>query len=166
MDSRSPEMVSLRPYIVRAFYEWICDSQLTPFLVVNTEIENVQVPAHLATNGHLTLDISPDAVDDFRILRTRIECLAYFDFGTEPISIPMRAIVAVFAQENEEGIAFSFHEDDDRMLKEEEDAAQEYEEKETQRKNRSVKAPLKPVSTSHLKIVKNTKTQSVGEKTE
>ena len=37
-------MTSSRPYLVRAFYDWIVDNGLTPQLIVNATLEGVVVP--------------------------------------------------------------------------------------------------------------------------
>ncbi|MBM4222399.1 MAG: hypothetical protein FJ161_01145 [Gammaproteobacteria bacterium] len=157
MDSHSSDMLSLRPYIIRAFYQWICDSEMTPFLVINTDVDMVEAPKHLSMQGHLTLDISPDAVDDLEIQRTKVTFIAYFDSGSEKISIPMRAIVAIFASENEEGIAFAHNSDDERLLYEEEQEALALELAQRSKNAHQSKSqhhtPRRKVSTSHLKIV-------------
>ena len=37
-------MTPRRPYIFRAFYDWILDNELTPYIVVDTSVYGVLVP--------------------------------------------------------------------------------------------------------------------------
>ena len=37
-------MISSRPYLLRAFFDWILDNHLTPYVVITADMENVTVP--------------------------------------------------------------------------------------------------------------------------
>ena len=52
-------MNALRPYMLRAFHEWITDNLLTPFIVVNAEHENADLPLEYAENGKIILNVIP-----------------------------------------------------------------------------------------------------------
>ncbi|KYP95857.1 Clp protease ClpP, partial [Sodalis-like endosymbiont of Proechinophthirus fluctus] len=51
-----------RPYLLRAFYEWLLDNQLTPHLVVDAKVDGVMVPMEFARDGQIVLNIAPRAV--------------------------------------------------------------------------------------------------------
>lgn len=55
-------MTSSRPYLVRAFNEWILDNDCTPYIVVDAGVQGVQVPTEHVANGQIVLNISPGAV--------------------------------------------------------------------------------------------------------
>ena len=38
------DMTPNKPYLIRAFYEWIVDNNLTPYLVVNASVQGCKVP--------------------------------------------------------------------------------------------------------------------------
>ena len=54
-------MTSSRPYLIRAIYQWIVDSDLTPYLLVDAAQEGVSVPAEFVENNKIILNISPSA---------------------------------------------------------------------------------------------------------
>ena len=58
-------MTSNRPYLLRAFYEWIVDNDCTPHLVVNADFPSVQVPTQFIQEGQIVLNISPSAMTNF-----------------------------------------------------------------------------------------------------
>ena len=62
-------MLSNKPYLIRAFYEWIVDNDCTPFLVVNANYPRCNVPKEHIENGEITLNISPNAMVWYAILR-------------------------------------------------------------------------------------------------
>lgn len=55
-------MISSRPYLIRALFEWLVDSELTPHLLVDADGDNVQVPMQFVQDGRIVLNISPSAV--------------------------------------------------------------------------------------------------------
>ena len=44
VDSTEMKMSSNKPYIVRAFYDWISDNDLTPYIVVDATVYGVLMP--------------------------------------------------------------------------------------------------------------------------
>jgi stringent starvation protein B len=105
-------MLSNKPYLVRAFYEWIVDSVCTPFILVNAVYPHCKVPEqHVDENGQITLNVSPDAVRDFKISNEFLEFRASFSGIVYFISAPMKAILAVYAQENGQGMFFDFEDE-------------------------------------------------------
>lgn len=106
-------MLSNKPYLIRAFYEWIIDSACTPFLVINTHFPRCNVPAeYIEKNGEITLNISPGAVRDLKIGKDIIEFHASFSGIAHIISAPIKAVLAVYAQENQQGMFFDYEEAD------------------------------------------------------
>lgn len=60
-------MTPSRPYLLRAFFDWLLDNDLTPHLVVNANIPHVMVPMQFVQDGQIVLNIAPRAVGQFHL---------------------------------------------------------------------------------------------------
>ncbi|MGM0570341.1 ClpXP protease specificity-enhancing factor [Marinobacter sp.] len=99
-------MTSSRPYLVRAFNDWILDNHCTPHIVVDASIQGVQVPADHVANGQIVLNISPSAVKALIIGDEALEFSARFGGVPMQVYIPLQAVMAIYARENGEGMVF------------------------------------------------------------
>lgn len=99
-------MNSSRPYLIRALYEWIMDNKTTPYIVVNAEAPNVVVPQEYVKQGKIVLNICHDAVDSLLINNHDIQFKARFSGVSHHLYIPIGAVLAIYAQENGEGMVF------------------------------------------------------------
>lgn len=99
-------MLSNRPYLLRAFYQWIIDSACTPILVIDANNPRSKIPKDYAEGGEIVFNISSVAVRDLKMLNDLVEFKASFSGVIHLISAPMNAILAVYAEENGEGIFF------------------------------------------------------------
>jgi stringent starvation protein B len=106
-------MLSNRPYLMRAFYDWIVDSACTPILVLDATNPRCKVPANLAEGGEIVFNISPVAVRDLKITNDVVEFNASFTGVIHIISAPVKAVLAVYAEENGEGLFFDADEMED-----------------------------------------------------
>lgn len=106
-------MTSSRPYLLRAFFDWIMDNDFTPYIVIDTLDTRVAVPTEYIENGRIVLNISPSAIDDLQIANDHVEFSARF--GGVPYSIyaPVKSVEAIYAKENGRGMVFKDDEDDD-----------------------------------------------------
>ncbi|HSX20557.1 MAG TPA: ClpXP protease specificity-enhancing factor, partial [Gammaproteobacteria bacterium] len=100
-------MISTRPYLIRAFYEWIVDSGCTPHLVVNAELPNVEVPRAYVESGQIVLNIAMPAVQDLSLENDAIRFKARFSGIAHEIYVPVPAVMAIYARENGRGMVFS-----------------------------------------------------------
>src|SRR6185437_14745348 len=108
-----------KPYLIRAFYEWIVDSACTPFLVVNANFPRCNVPLDFVENGEITLNVSPSAIRDLKMNNDSIEFRASFSGIVHIISAPIKAVLAIYAQENQQGMFFDYEdieEDEERTV--------------------------------------------------
>ncbi len=99
-------MTSNKPYLVRAFYDWIVDNDCTPHVVVNALALGVEVPQVYVSDGQIVLNVAPRAVSAFNLDN---EALCFTTrFGGVPTDIyaPIHAIIGIYARENGEGMAF------------------------------------------------------------
>ena len=99
-------MTSTRPYLIRALYEWIEDNGLTPHILVDAEAPGVTVPKQHIREGQIVLNINPSAVRDLRLGNDWIEFSARFGGVARAIQIPVAAVLAIYAHENGQGMAF------------------------------------------------------------
>jgi len=102
-----------KPYLIRAFYEWIVDNACTPYVVVNANYPRCNVPTEHIENGEITLNIAPSAIRDLKITNETIEFRASFSGVVHLISAPVKAVLAIYAQENQQGMFFDYEETDD-----------------------------------------------------
>ena len=100
-------MLSNRPYLIRAINDWLVDSQCTPHLLVNAEAPGVDVPQEHVQDGKITLNIGPRAVEGLQIGNDKVTFLARFSGVSRSISLPVGAVMAIFAKENGYGMAFN-----------------------------------------------------------
>ncbi|AMP88746.1 ClpXP protease specificity-enhancing factor [Legionella pneumophila] len=106
-------MTSNRPYLIRAFYDWIVDNDLTPYILVDASNPNVQVPREHVQHDRIVLNISPSATRGLLLENDRIVFTARFSGQTEQIFVAPNAVLEIYAKENGRGIAFSVDEDDE-----------------------------------------------------
>lgn len=100
------QMTPRRPYLFRAFYDWILDNDLTPYIVVNTSVYGVLVPQEFIQNNQIVLNIAPQSVGQYLATNEQIEFNARFSGVPQYIVVPMAAIEAIYARENGVGMGF------------------------------------------------------------
>jgi stringent starvation protein B len=106
-------MTTTRPYLIRAFYEWIADNNCTPYLAVDANCPGVELPMEYAENGRIILNISMSAVRGLKLDNDYIAFNAQFGGRGRDIFIPIQAVIAVYAKENGKGMVFTEEEYED-----------------------------------------------------
>lgn len=99
------DTTSTRPYLIRALYEWCTDNGLTPHVVVRVD-GSVQVPLEYVKDGEIVLNISYDATSALQLGNDYIEFKARFGGQPRDIVVPVGRVVAIYARENGQGMAF------------------------------------------------------------
>ena len=99
------DSTSTRPYLVRALYEWCTDNGLTPYVAVAVD-ETVQVPREYVKNNEIVLNISFDATSSLKLGNDFIEFKARFAGSGRDIMVPIGRVIAIYARENGQGMAF------------------------------------------------------------
>ena len=105
-------MLSNRPYLLRAFHQWIVDSSCTPILVIDANYPKCKIPMDFVEGGEIVFNVSASAVRDLKISNEVVEFKASFSGVIHLISAPIQAILAVYAEENGEGLFFDAEEAD------------------------------------------------------
>jgi stringent starvation protein B len=99
------ESTSTRPYLIRALYDWCTDNGLTPYVAVQVD-DSVQVPREYVKNGEIVLNISFDATSSLKLGNEFIEFKARFAGSAREIIVPVNRVIAIYARENGQGMAF------------------------------------------------------------
>lgn len=110
-------MLPMKAYVVEAYYNWIVASGCTPYLLVDTSVDYVDVPAEYIRNDQIVLNMSPESICELTFNTSYISFLTQFSGVTRLIYIPIIAVVSIYAQENGEGKMFEgLDEDHDHPL--------------------------------------------------
>ena len=104
------ESPSTRPYLIRAMYEWCTDHSFTPYVAVKVD-GSVQVPREFVQGGEIVLNISFDATSALQLGNEFIEFKARFGGKPRDIMVPINRVMAIYARENGQGMAFPVSDD-------------------------------------------------------
>lgn len=96
-------MTSNKPYIVKAYYDWISDNDLTPYIMVDVNVYGVLVPMAYVTDGQIVLNVSGGAIGSISLGEDAVELSARFGGKLEHIVVPYGAIGAIYAKETGAG---------------------------------------------------------------
>jgi stringent starvation protein B len=101
----APAGTSTRPYLIRALHDWCTDNGFTPYLAVYVDAR-VQVPTEYVKNNEIVLNVSFEATSALRLGNDTIEFKARFGGSSRDIIVPVDHVIAIYARENGQGMAF------------------------------------------------------------
>lgn len=96
---------STKPYLIRAIHEWCSDSNFTPYLSVKVDA-GTRVPMEYVKDGQIVLNLSYGAVKKLTIGNDLVQFSARFNGASRECSIPIGAVIGIFARENGQGLFF------------------------------------------------------------
>ncbi|MES2717432.1 MAG: ClpXP protease specificity-enhancing factor [Pseudomonadota bacterium] len=96
---------STRPYLIRALHDWCADNGFTPYLAVYVSA-GVQVPMEYVKNNEIVLNVGFEATSGLQLGNEFIEFKARFGGVSREIVVPVDHVVAIYARENGQGMAF------------------------------------------------------------
>jgi stringent starvation protein B len=96
---------STKPYLIRAIHQWCTDSGFTPYIAVLVD-DGVRVPREFVKNGEIVLNISPLATSRLQLGNEAVEFQARFGGVAREVFVPIDRVLAVYARENGQGMAF------------------------------------------------------------
>jgi stringent starvation protein B len=96
---------STRPYLIRALHDWCTDNGFTPYLAVYVD-RSVLVPQEYVKNSEIVLNVSFDATSQLQLGNEFIEFKARFGGVARDIVVPVDHVIAIYARENGQGMAF------------------------------------------------------------
>jgi stringent starvation protein B len=105
MKSFESETPSTRPYLIRALHEWCVDNGFSPYIAVQVDA-SVRVPMEFVKNGEIVLNVGVDATSALRLGNDFIEFKARFGGVAREIIVPVSHVIAIYARENGQGMAF------------------------------------------------------------
>ena len=106
MSEQEFNLSPTRPYMARAIYEWVCDNNMTPYLLVDATRPNTMVPEQFIKDGQIVLNIVPHAVHALHMSNDAISFSARFGGVSRDIYVPMAAVLGIYARENGQGLFF------------------------------------------------------------
>ena len=99
-------MLSQKPYMLRALYDWCKDNDFTPYLTTKVD-KNTIVPMNYVTNEQIVLNIHHNATKNLKITKDWLSFEASFNGVVHEILIPIANIIALFSKENGHGMQFN-----------------------------------------------------------
>ncbi len=96
---------STRPYLIRALHDWCTDNGFTPYLAVYVDA-SVQVPMEYVKNNEIVLNVGFEATTALKLGNELIEFKARFGGSSRDITVPVDHVIAIYARENGQGMAF------------------------------------------------------------
>lgn len=98
-------MFTTKPYLIRAIHAWCADEGFTPYLAVQVD-ERTRVPREFVRDGQIVLNVSAEATHQLVMGNTEITFQTRFNGASFPVVVPVDAVVAIYARENGQGMAF------------------------------------------------------------
>jgi stringent starvation protein B len=96
---------STRPYLLRALHDWCTDNGFTPYIAVHVDA-SVQVPLEYVKNHEIVLNVGFEATTGLKLGNEFVEFHARFGGVSREITVPVDHVVAIYARENGQGMAF------------------------------------------------------------
>ncbi len=100
-------MTPSKPYLIRGLYEWLLDNEVTPYILVDTNHDLVMIPAGIASDGKVVLNLAPSAIQKLEMTNEYLSFSARFSGVAEDIYCPIASVLAIYARENGEGMMFT-----------------------------------------------------------
>lgn len=100
-------LLSRRPYLLRAMHEWISDNNQTPHIVVDATLNGVDVPRQYVQDGKIILNVSHSATSGLALNNDSVRFRARFGGATYDVSVPISAVLGIYARETGQGMIFS-----------------------------------------------------------
>ncbi len=104
-STASTSSASTRPYLIRALHDWCTDNGFTPYIAVHVD-RFVQVPNEYVSNNEIVLNVGFDATSSLELGNEFIQFKARFGGVAREIVVPVDHVVAIYARENGQGMAF------------------------------------------------------------
>ncbi len=109
-------MTSIKPYLIRAIYDWVVDNDKTPYIVIDAKVKGVQVPdEYIEEDQQIVLNISPEACRGLHLDNDKIIFTVHFSGVATQVYAPPAAVVAIYAKENGRGMVFGSDDTEEPM---------------------------------------------------
>lgn len=98
--------LALKPYLIRAIYDWCADNGFTPHLAVKVDGQTRVPTAYVSKDGTIVLNVGAEAVVKLHMGNDVITCGGRFGGVSHELVVPVGAVIGIFARENGQGLAF------------------------------------------------------------
>ena len=95
----------LKPYILRATYQWCLDFGFSPCIQAIV-CPNTRVPRDYVESGMIILNISPTATHKLDLTNNDISFTGRFAGSAMEIWVPVKNVLAIFSKETGQGVTF------------------------------------------------------------
>lgn len=99
------DIPSTKPYLLRAIHEWCSDNGYTPYMAVSVD-HTVEVPMAFVNDGQIVLNVSYGATQGLQMANDMISFKGRFSGQVQDIFVPVGRVLAIYARENGQGMAF------------------------------------------------------------
>ncbi len=99
-------MISQKPFLVRAIYDWILANEWTPYIQVAADYPGSQLPQDYVKDNQIVLNVRPEAVALFKMDHQWVQFRTRFSGQDFAVKFPIAAIMAVFSPDNGQGMQF------------------------------------------------------------
>ena len=104
--SKRDALPSTRPYLIRALHQWCEDNNFTPYVNVVVD-ETVMVPQQFVSpEGEIVLNVGYAATQGLQLGNDALTFQARFGGIPQNLYVPIGRVVAIYARENGQGMAF------------------------------------------------------------
>ncbi len=104
-------MLSRRPYLIRALYDWLLDCGDLPHLLVDATVAGAELPDEYVQDGRIVLNVSPSAVQGLQLGNDEIRFSARFGGTPRLVRFPPTAVVAIYGRDSGQGMMFGAEDD-------------------------------------------------------
>jgi len=103
----APRKTKQRPYLIRAMHEWMMDNGFTPHIVADATAAGLKIPSEHVKEGKIVLNVSEFATRGLILGNDEIAFEARFDGVAQQISVPVQAVLGIYARETGQGMVFA-----------------------------------------------------------
>lgn len=100
------DRVPFKPYLLRAFHQWLTEIGETPQILVNCAIAGVNVPVGSIKDGRIILNISYSAAHNLFISDSEITFGSRFGNNQMQVKVPMEAVLLIYSRETGDSVPF------------------------------------------------------------
>ncbi len=99
------DIPTTKPYLLRAIHEWCSHNGYTPYLSVSVD-HTVEVPMAFVSDSQIVLNVSYGATQGLELTNDMVSFKGRFGGKVQDIFVPISRVLAIYARENGQGMAF------------------------------------------------------------
>jgi stringent starvation protein B len=88
-------------------HEWMMDNGFTPHIVADATANGLEIPSEHVKDGKIVLNVSHSATHGLVLGNEEIAFEARFDGVARQITVPVQAVLGIYARETGQGMVFA-----------------------------------------------------------